>query len=294
MEVTLTYVNPRGNAVTFHTRRLPGGAHPPYLLTALEGAGGPPVEYESTPIAGGDGSCLGAPRYAARMLQTGCMIYGVTDAARDAALEALIGVLNPQLGEGALTYRNHRGAFTVAARVRALPSFVKDSKQGHWKPVLIDYECADPLWRGSSTFGVQVAASDSRFLLPFCLPLRLGTQSFAADAVNGSAVPAPVRIDICGPAVNPTLKNLTTGEALRVRRSVAPGETLTLITGPRLSASIAAADGSVRDAMNYVDLLGAQWFRLAPGTNALRYAGEDDAKAARIQVSWNDWYLGVG
>lgn len=294
MEVTLSYFNPMGQSVTFHTQRLPGGTHPPYLLNGIIGQGGPPAEYSSDSLTGGDGNAFGASRYPARPIQTNCMIYGATDKERDLNLRTLIGVLNPQLGDGTLVYTNHEGTYTITARVTVLPSFAANSKQAEWKPVMIDYSCPYPFLQGVEAFSALVAASSERFILPFKLPFSLGSQIYRAIAHNASTVPVPVKIIITGPAVNPVITNKTTGEKMLVRRPIAAGEKLIIVTGPIISIKIVNSQGVESDALNYVNLLDTAWVQLMPGNNELTYASDDGSKNARIEVHWSDWYLGVG
>lgn len=294
MEATLTYTNPRGQSVLFKTRRMADMSHPKYVCQYITGVGGPLVEYEANPLTGGDGSQLGASRMASRIVQTGCMVYGATDAERDKHLQALVGILNPALGEGTLTYRNHCGVYTATARCSLLPSFHANSKQDKWKPVLIDYECAYPYWKGQGAWSEVVATSARGFKLPFRMPFFLGKLKFRALLSNASAVDVPLRLVIYGPSVNPVVTNATTGESLRVRKSIAAGEVLTLVTGPEIQSSIRTVDGVVTDAMNYVNLLRNKWIALKPGINELRYTSDDASQNTRIEVYWNDWYLGVG
>lgn len=294
MVVSLTYTNPVGKSVTFHTRRLPDGSHPHYILNYITGVGGPPTEYEEMQLTGGDGSSISETRYPSRTIPTGCMIYGRTDAERDKNLRALLGVLNPKLGVGTLTYVNHEGRYLSSAICVVLPSFGANTKQGDWKPVLIDYLCPYPFLQGASAFSTLVAAATSSFRLKFRLPFRLGSQRYKATANNASDVPVPVRIIITGPAVNPVVTNNTTGERMLVRRPIESGEKLIITTGPIIQVKIRSAQGVETDALNYVNLLNTSWVKLMPGVNELSYSSDDAAKNTRIELHWNDWYLGVG
>ena len=294
MDVTLTYINPQGKTAIFRTRRQADGAHPPLLLNYITGVGGPPVEYSNDQRTGNDGGVFGAPWYPARTIQTGCMIYGKTDAERDRQLRSLLGILNPKLGDGTLVYRNHEGTYKTGARCVVLPSFAANSKQADWKPVLIDYTCPYPFLQGMAELSTLVAASSESFVIPFRVPFRLGSQTYKATANNQSSVPVPVRIIITGPSVNPVITNATTGERMMVRREVAAGAKLTITTGPIISVKIRTAQGVESDALNYVDLLDTAWLQLMPGANDLTYSSNDAAKNTRVEVHWGDWYLGVG
>lgn len=296
LNAKLEYVAPNGKSVTFYTTRTgPSGLeHPPYVASYITGVGGPNVEYENIPLTGGDGSYLGDVRYAARIIQTSVQVYGASASERDENLKILLGVLNPRNGNGTLLYTNHEGTYTITGRAKVLPTFGANSLIGQWKPTLVDFECPYPFFQGSKAFSTLVAASSGVFRLPFKLPFRLGSQVYKAEANNTSGVAVPLKIVVFGTAVNPSIMNTTTGQTIKVRRSIESGAKLTIVTGPEISVKITNASGVESDAVNYVDVLSSDWVQLAPGVNELRYSSDEDSSGTRIEVRWNDWYLGVG
>lgn len=291
--VTLTYTNPRGRVAVFRSQDVDSD-HTPYLLQSPIGVGGPIVEHEDSPITGGNGSYFGPPRYLPRTIQTNCMVYGRTAAERDQRIMELNGILDPSLGDGTINYRNHYGEYRINGRCTQLPSFGANTRQLYWKPILVDYKCPYPIWRGMANFQATIAAASATFSLPFRFPIRLGSRQYQTDAVNPSTVDAPVTITITGPATNPVITNATTGAALSVRKSVEEGQTLIITTGPTIGIILIDTDGTQSNALNYVNLLTANWLHLAPGTNRIVYTSDDETISTRVELNWGDWYLGVG
>lgn len=294
LHLKLTYTNPLGRSIVFDSQRGQNGEHPPYLLRSVTGVGGPDTEYENIQLTGSDGSAIGPTRYPARFIRTECMIFGETDAKRDTALRNALGVLNPKLGDGTISYVNHENEYRITAKCVSLPSFGANTRLMHWKPVLIDYVCKYPYFRGIRDSSMLIAASDEIFRLPFTLPFTLGSQKYEAVVNNKSSISVPMEVIIYGPAVNPRLTSDTTGDTIFIRKSIASGERLIVTTGPFVSVKIHKSDSTIMDAMNYVNLLNTNWIQLVSGMNGLTYASDDASKNTRIEVHWSDWYLGVG
>jgi phage-related protein len=95
-----------------------------------------------------------------------------------------------------------------------------------------------------------------------------------------------------GPAIIPEIVNETNGMRMRVHREIGPGEMLAIDSGAETVQLYSNSAWS--DASGYIDFLRSDYVLLDPGPNSLAYFNLDDSVNTRVEVSWGDWYLGVG
>jgi len=135
-----------------------------------------------------------------------------------------------------------------------------------------------PLGDSSSTPGLAFPAEwDWRFQPPG------SAGPGVAFPNNKGSAPAPIRVSIPGPAVNPRIENRTTGISTVFPVTLADGDTL-VVDGSLASPSVT---------LNGTDNLGALGFvdfpTLDPGTNELAYRSDDDPiTASAATVQWRD------
>ena len=98
----------------------------------------------------------------------------------------------------------------------------------------------------------------------------------------------PVEIEFKGPAVNPTVSNLTTGEFIKVNRELGEEDVLTISTA--FGRKYVRVNG--KNAFHYIDLNSVFW-SLAPGENILSYQSNNDSIKTRVTVKWKNRYVGI-
>lgn len=106
-------------------------------------------------------------------------------------------------------------------------------------------------------------------------------QTGQASIVNlGDEYAAP-RYRIDGPITNPTIRNGTTGEELRLLYTLAAGEWLDIDV--RLKTVLL---GGAADRYRAVQFPGSKWWKLAPGSNDVRLLATSYSTPAALTVYW--------
>lgn len=138
------------------------------------------------------------------------------------------------------------------------------------------------------------------FEFPFELPaagIELGhrVSELIVNANNPGDVPCPLRVEFTASATvaNPYLLNITTGEVIRINRSMASGDQL-VITTDTGAESITLVQGRVKaNAFNYFDYLTSEFFQLAVGDNYLRYGADSGMDSLEMAVYYTPRYMGA-
>lgn len=93
--------------------------------------------------------------------------------------------------------------------------------------------------------------------------------------------------------VKPKIYNMETGEYVRILKTMAEGEQITISTeGDELTVTVTAADGTVSDGFQYLDVESIP-FKLAVGENYIKTDAEENTAALRANISFHPAYVGV-
>jgi hypothetical protein len=93
--------------------------------------------------------------------------------------------------------------------------------------------------------------------------------------------------------VNPTVKNNTTGEFVKINREIDATQILIISTEfGKKKVEIKAADGAITNAFNYIDL-DSTFFQLQPGNNEIEYLTNNSDKASKVIIRYQNRYVGV-
>lgn len=163
-------------------------------------------------------------------------------------------------------------AIEVGARVRRLSLPVDRSYFFGHGSAMVQFVATDPriYSQAATTYTVsQATVSGSGLVFPITFPLTFGGAVSGGQfvAVNAGEFAAPWTATISGPITNPTLENVTTGEAIAFTGTVASGETLVVSS---LDRSVLLNGTASRYSWLVV---GSSWWNLAPGSNTVRLAG---------------------
>lgn len=102
----------------------------------------------------------------------------------------------------------------------------------------------------------------------------------------------PVLVEFHGPAVNPVVTNVTTGERIKVNCTLAEGEILEINTDFGVK-SVYRVTGSNRESLNQVIDISSRFFWLRPGTNYLSYDSDNKETVHKVAITWHERYLGI-
>lgn len=156
-----------------------------------------------------------------------------------------------------------------------------------------DLICMDPMFwdvlETGETIATWVRGWKWKFTLPFKMKERGEPQK---NIINTGHVETPVEIYFHGPAVNPSIKNITTGETIRIIRELTTDDVLYINTGFRQKKVEIIRNGTRTDAFDYIDL-SSRFFSLQVGDNVIEYASENGLAPQSVEIYYKNRYLGV-
>lgn len=283
----LTFINSRGQSVVL-------GDSAPYILIKLEGIGAVTANIQTQKAPYQDGTTFIDAVLEPRIPFAEVII--ITDSAEAMASKRreLASVFNPKLGKGKLIYDNGAERKVIEAVAEMAPIFpdAGDFKET-MQPALINLYCADPLFMDEYESSQEMAAWLGGLQFAMTFPLKFGLKSSLAKIRNDGDVATPVTIEFNGPALNPVVKNETTGEAIKVNRELYVGDKLVIVTEfGNKSVKLVKPDGTEENAMHWLDLDSVFW-QLQVGDNDVSYDADVGTDEAVVLMRYRNRYVGV-
>lgn len=285
----LTYVPP-GGSYNDPERRVDLRLAPPYILGSVSGTGGPDITLLSSAAPGVAGAVSTGMHPEPREISCTVNVRGENRRDMYKNRFRLIQLLAPSEREGELYYTNDYATLRIAARPLNGPAFA--ARMQNYNEAEIRFWCPFPYWESTAEKTGQMAYLDEGFTFPFSFDVSFASLQNETIVVNEGSVGAPLEIRIQGPATNPALLNVTTGERIGVLRTLAEGESLKINTARgKKSVKITGASGE-EDAFHYIDLR-STFFQLAPGENVLRYESSDETETTQVSLRYRELFAGV-
>ncbi|MEG1256603.1 phage tail family protein [Clostridium sp.] len=170
----------------------------------------------------------------------------------------------------------------------------KDLRENLYEPLTfkVDLICPDPYFK-DIILGEQISTWIGGWKFKFKLPFRFKQKGEPKKNIyNSGHVETPVEIIFKGPAVNPSVKNNTTGEFIKVERTLTADDTLYITTEFGNKKVEIERNGVRANAFNYIDL-DSTFFQLQTGDNMIEYTTENDLDPQSVEVRYRNRYLGV-
>lgn len=189
-----------------------------------------------------------------------------------------------------LTYEHESSVREIEATVESTPIFPNDegNRGLYYQKFMLVFICHQPFWQDVYTESREMSYLMGGLQFGLRLPTSFAKRGFQRAAVNAGDVATPVEIEFKGAAVNPTVTNETTGQAIKVNRSLGPDDVLTI--GTAFGKKYVRINGE--NAFHYLDLSSVFW-QLEPGSNILSYASNNDSINTRVKVTWKNRYVGI-
>lgn len=285
---TLTYTAPGGTAIVF------GGAD--YAITSLTGESSPEFSPQVKSAPHQDGATYIDGLYESRDIVIEGAIVALSGVA--AARRAIIAALNPKLGMGTLVFYNGTTSYQIAAIPVTSPEFKNKSYDDPYTRFQITFHCPSPFWQDITEESETVTYLGYELEFP-----TAGIEMVAAGIMvselggiggqvvnidNTGDVDCPVTIVFYGPADNPKIINNTTGQYIRLVKTVAAGEAVQVTT--EFGNKTVTIDGV--NAMQYLDL-SSTFFQLQPGTNQLEFIEDGTNSGSSATIAYRLQYIGV-
>jgi len=287
MPARLVYINNRtSETITLSTNG-------PYYLVSAGNMGTAPVETQTQRAPYQDGAAYIDSRLEPRTIAINVFIKATSEADLVDKRRKLVRVFNPKDGEGTLKWQG-----AIERNIKAVPNPGVEFPGGesigpNWQRCTVYLLAAKPLFYDPEINKPIMAAFLGGLSFPFSFPMSFSTAGSKLEMKNMGDVAAPVEIDFYGPALNPIVRNETTGKHIKVIKEILDGEVLKIRTAQgEKSVVIVKGDGSEENAMHYLDDTSEFW-HLEPGANTVSYEEESGSQDAEVYVRWYDYYIGI-
>jgi hypothetical protein len=284
----ITFTNARDQSVELKSSA-------PFLLQSIDGLGDVDADIQTQKAPFQDGSTYIDSVLQERTISLQIAILATNKPTLLQQRQFLASIFNPKLGPGTLRYENGETVREIEAVPDGVPAFPsgRDNRGPIFQKAMVNLLCPEPFWLDE----VSTSEKMSYILGGLSFPLRLGTsfaqRGFKKILNNQGDVATPVTIEFYGPATNPVVWNRTTGEFIRVSRTLAETDKLVIMTDfGKKSVTIENADGSKTNVFNWIDLESTFW-QLVPGENIIEFGSDSDSTKSRLVISYKNRYLSV-
>lgn len=283
MREKLTITNSNGDSVVLSHR-------PPFLLSKIDGLGDVDAQVQMSRAPFQDGSThidtLLEPRYISMQIS----ILSDGREGVSAMRERLARVLNPKLPLS-LVYENGRVVRQIKAHSEHVPKYPSDSRGMRHQIALVNLICPSPFWQDMNPTMLKLQDFVGNFFFPVSFPASFSIRGDQENFVNDGHVPTPVKVTFRGEAINPMITKVSTGEFIRIKRTI-PAEHSLVITTDFNSRTVRIVDpyGNEMNAMGYIDL-DSTFFSLDVGENNLSFI--TDGGNPEVFIEYRNLYLGV-
>lgn len=286
---TLRFINNLGREIKFNNSA-------PYVFWLIEGAELPPVFVVNTKAAGQNGYTLHSMALEERTVKITAHIHGKDGIRQMYRLrKELNAVCNPLLGPGRLIYENDNGSYEVKAFCKAN---TYSGKIHNLQTLTVSFECPSSFWQSVKPFEIKLAYVEGGLEFPIRTPGFFGKLGYKAVINNDGDVPAPLEFFIDGGAINPIIRNDTTGEFIKLTRQLQSYDKLYINTDPEnyevshITINTETNEPQKMDAFGYITP-DSSLFKLARGENVIKFTSDDENKKVKIVILYRKRYAGV-
>jgi hypothetical protein len=290
----ITFINSRGRFILL-------GNEWPFILTKIEGLGTPKANIQNQKSPNQDGESYLGNTLDSRLIAIELEIITHDIDEMMVRRNELMKVFNPKLGEGKLIYE--RGNIKREAKAIAdMPPHFPDAEsfEDTMQPCLIQLVCHNPFLQDILQIKEEVAIWRGAFEFPLEIPIDDGIEfgfrepSLIANIENNGDVPCGMKVEFkaLGSVVNPSLFNVDTREYMKINKTMAAGEILTITTHFQSKRVEMYRNGIVSNAFNWWDLHGT-FLQLDVGDNLLRYDADEGLDNLEVNIWFTPQYLGV-
>lgn len=211
-----------------------------------------------------------------------------------AARDQMNHVLAP-LAKGRLIYNDTR---SMEVYVKTSPDIERYSGNARFSA---SFYAPFPYWVEKNKVNQTLVGYEPQFLFPWNISdpnpfyLSKAAQVGYVTVVNEGEAPVGWTISFLALSAvkNPFVKSIDTGETVKVLKTMAENETLTISTeGEELTVTLTAADGTETDGFQYLDIASVP-FRLQPGPNHIKTDADQGGDTLRASISFRPAYAGV-
>ncbi|MEG0297687.1 MAG: phage tail family protein [Clostridium sp.] len=285
MKQLIKYTNSRGEEISFSNEK-------PVLLQAIDGLSESEVNNISYKNVGQDGETYNYSELGKKQLTISFILFG-DDADHILKLrELMLRVFNPKNGEGTLHYKYGGLERSIKCIPDGTPTIpLKGNKNiADGSVILLAH---NPFFTEPHDIGEEISTWIGGWKFKFSLPFRFKQKGDTKrNITNNGHIETPLEIIFKGPAVNPSITNYTTGEFIKVNRTLTTDDTLVITTEfGNKTVEISRNEGEKINAFNFIDL-DSTFFNLQVGDNLLEYSTEN-LEPQSVEIKYKNRYLGI-
>lgn len=270
------------------------GDSPPFIITNIRGHSGVDVDVQTQQAYGQDGESWLDSIVRSRFITIETTIIYKTEEEKLQLLDKLSRAFDVKKPI-TLQYENGEFKKEMVAEVRKSPYFDFDMSRDVMtqEKILIHLTATNPFWLDIKESVREMKAWIGGFSFPLSFPKRFAENGKNIVIENKGNVATPLVIEFYGPAENPEVKNVTTGEYIKVLKNLLKGEKLNITTAfGNKKVELVKEDGSVTNAFGYIDL-NSTFFGLEVGNNTLEYSADSGEDEAKVEISFKNRFVGI-
>ncbi|URN83483.1 phage tail family protein [Acetobacterium wieringae] len=285
----IKYINSIGEELLFSNSA-------PFILQKFEESQG--INNYSFKGVGQDGNTYLGSTLDEKDINLTIALLGKTTEQYSSYREKLYRVFNPKLGEGCLVYDDGIKELKIKCIPEKVP-FMKNITQSKGTG-LINLTANEPLWVDLLEKRDEIALWAADFEFDLEIPEDTGIDighrepSLIVNCLNDGDVETGIRIEFKALAtlVNPSLFNVNTREFIRIKKTMAAGEVISISTYFGNKRIISRLNGVETNAFYSIDE-DSTFLQLSQGDNLFRYDAESGLDNLEVTIYHYDRYLGV-
>ncbi|MBO0602695.1 phage tail family protein [Sporosarcina sp. E16_3] len=261
-------------------------------LVSVEGLGDVGAEIQTHRSPFQDGATFVDALLEPRYVQTELIVRGGGYNVVRSERKRLTGVVNPKLGVGVLRYVADGEERQIMAIAESVPYYPDAEGRGErWQRALVTFVCPSPFWQDVNPTIIKLQDFVGNFFFPISFPASFSIRGDEENLLNTGDVPTPINVTFRGESVNPVITKVSTGEFIRINRTIPAEHSLIITTGfNEKSVKIIDPYGVESNAMGYIDL-NSTFMSLDVGENKLSFI--TDGGSPEVFVEYRNLFLGV-
>lgn len=264
--------------------------NPNYSITSVEGLPPPTANINTAVNANFDGSTYRSSRLNERNIVIMLAIEGDAEANRINLYRYI-----KAKKQCTLYYQNGSRNVSIVGYVESLEIAIFGEKE----TAQISIICPRPYFADVVQTILDMSATSAMFEFPFSIPdegIEFSTLTVATESIvqnlGDVETGAVIIFHATGPASNPAIYNVDTGESFKVNISMSAGDLVIIDTIKGEKGVTSVINGVTANIINNVEM-GSTWLQFESGANTMLYNADSSPENLQCYITFNNLYEGV-
>lgn len=264
--------------------------NPKYSVTNIEGLTPPQANINTAINANFDGSVFRNSRLTDRNIVITLAIEGDAEANRIELYRYI-----KAKKQCTIYYRNGKRDVSIVGYVESLNVGIFEQKEIAQVSIL----CPRPYFADVVQTILDMSATSAMFEFPFSMPdegIEFSTLTVATESIvqnlGDVETGAVIIFHATGPASNPAIYNVDTGESFKVNISMSAGGLVIIDTIKGEKGVTSVINGVTTNIINNVEM-GSTWLQFESGANTMLYNADSSPENLQCYITFNNLYEGV-